>query len=148
MLCETGCFCKKGYKRNAQGVCVEEAKCIQTSSLCRKNEVWKWGNKCKERCHIAPLLCTNELTQGCYCKDGYRTDPKTGRCILASQCPLFGDGNCSRDEEYRLGNDCSERCNSTLTCDKTPRYACRCKKGLRRHPTKGYCIRKKECPRE
>lgn len=91
LYCQAGCFCKAGYKRNDKGVCVKEWMCAQKSPLCRKNEEWRYGNSCLERCDKAQILCMWEYVQGCHCIEGHLRDPKTGRCIPVVQCPLIGE---------------------------------------------------------
>uniref|UniRef100_A0A336M5D5 CSON009304 protein n=1 Tax=Culicoides sonorensis TaxID=179676 RepID=A0A336M5D5_CULSO len=101
-----------------------------------------------ERCDRATILCYLIYTEGCYCKDGYLRDPKTGQCIPGSYCAYPGERmKCKRNEQWRLGNECSDYCKdgSYRKCYST-RYGCRCKKGLKRHPKTRGCVLEKYCP--
>lgn len=87
--CNKGCFCKDGYKRNAQGVCVPPEQCC-----CDPNEEFKEEeDSCIERCDTT--YCITVKKAGCFCKLGYKRDPSNGRCIPQCQCPKYGQGkNC------------------------------------------------------
>lgn len=73
--CETGCFCKKGFYRDIDGVCVPKEACdLQTTlapkQTCGDNEEHSFcGNKCSESCDDS-TSCTASCEVGCFCISG------------------------------------------------------------------------------
>ena len=85
LSCKSGCFCKEGFYRSANGKCVPPQQC------CGRNEVYQTcGSACVETCQVNPTFCTKQCVAGCFCtcSDYVRRDNSTGSpCILREKCP-------------------------------------------------------------
>ncbi|XP_055839496.1 inducible metalloproteinase inhibitor protein-like [Episyrphus balteatus] len=104
-----GCYCIKGYARNANNICIPIRKCPPkpiksttikptttvkpapaSTNVCKINEKWMdKGKDCDTVCSELGEPCyTNWFVQpsGCYCEDGYARDGNNA-CILINQCP-------------------------------------------------------------
>ncbi|XP_052739975.1 zonadhesin [Bicyclus anynana] len=94
--CEAGCNCKKGYKRDDNGICIPEEKCPQFCKGDRNATYTDCPSRCFT-CNKANAICTKECRpKGCQCKDGYVLNDD-GICILPQDCPSIP---CGRNETY------------------------------------------------
>ncbi|KAG8183312.1 hypothetical protein JTE90_002804 [Oedothorax gibbosus] len=144
--CVEGCFCKDGYVRNDEGICVKPNQCPE--DVCGINEVYKdCGTACPKTCanRNIKIACIDKCVEGCFCKDGYVRNDE-GICVKPSQCPAE---TCGDREEY---TDCGTAC--PLTCDNMddPPFCtlqcvpgCFCEPGLVRN-SEGKCVEPYECP--
>lgn len=105
--CQPGCFCKCGYFRNFEGVCVLPQDCpdglvgnvgypkvCPGHQCCGQFEYFTESNGCIEECLPANVPstitippCRPEVEPGCYCLPGYRRNQETGVCGTDDQCP-------------------------------------------------------------
>lgn len=101
--CIDGCFCKDGYLKAANGVCVRPDECDSVPHIpimpphfnvpppppkCGADEEYRTcGSACVPTCAV-PLpkpWCTRQCAVGCYCKEGYlRNDQNV--CVQAKKC--------------------------------------------------------------
>jgi len=144
--CYSGCFCKKGFKRNDAGVCIPEC----STTVCPENEEYSTNyNRCSESCQAAIMLCTDEPQVGCTCKEGYKRDEYLHICVPENQCaPIGTETECSCTEEYKCGSGCHEQCPGEVLrlCLPGCKYGCYCKDNYFKHLVTGQCIPSKECP--
>jgi len=102
--CVDACFCKEGYLKAANGVCVRPDECDSVPHLpnmqipqfnipqeppkCGDDEEYRTcGSACVPTCAM-PLprpWCTRRCSVGCYCKEGYLRDEQNV-CIPATKC--------------------------------------------------------------
>ena len=92
LICKSGCFCKQGFYRAADGKCVPPEQC------CDNNERFKeCGTDCVETCTEKPTVCTQRCVLGCFCgcSDYVRQHNSTGSpCVHRDDCPK----SCQDDE--------------------------------------------------
>ncbi|CAG2104857.1 unnamed protein product, partial [Medioppia subpectinata] len=166
--CSAGCFCKSGYGRNIQGVCVPKKDCSK-AGFCAKNEEFDMcGNTCVELCD-PPTECAAKCKPGCYCKkpDYFRDDDK--KCVkdgLKSKtfkkgvyCPAIDpettpkpklQSECKAHEVFKpCGSLCGQSCSSLKKEFVCPRRkicikGCFCVEGYYRNK-KGKCVPEDEC---
>ncbi|XP_063697699.1 inducible metalloproteinase inhibitor protein-like [Culicoides brevitarsis] len=146
MQCREMCICADGFKRNSNGVCIEEKLCSVSSVKCKDpNELYYFDNVCTENCFGYLMRCEKQ-EWGCYCKDGYKRDSNTGKCIPAEQCPREGEtGKCPCSfQYYELSSECESVCTDGR-CDGTKRYGCWCMKGYKYHAESKKCVRSDRC---
>ncbi|XP_035227821.1 zonadhesin-like, partial [Stegodyphus dumicola] len=140
--CVSGCFCKKGYLRNDNGICIPKKQCPK--GICRKNEEYNnCGTACPPTCSNPNPVCTRQCVKGCFCKKGYIKNDD-GHCTRRELCPKR---SCGINEEY---NNCGTACPATCSrpnpvCTKQCVRGCVCKKGYIRNDN-GICIRREQCP--
>jgi len=86
-MCVSGCFCNKGFIRDAAGTCVTEEVCQSTGQSCRENETFsECGTACEPICGSEPNdLCIQMCVAGCFCNEGFirHTD---GTCVTEEFC--------------------------------------------------------------
>ncbi|XP_035220585.1 zonadhesin-like isoform X2 [Stegodyphus dumicola] len=169
-VCVSGCYCKKGLFRNADGKCVTAEQCsksekpptlIQVAAKCRNDEIFvHCGSACPPTCENKgkTVPCTQQCVPGCFCKRGL-VRSIDGKCIHPGQCPNEGNEHqliplqdrCGEDEEFlNCGSACPPSCSNkdrsapcTLQCVK----GCFCKRGLVRNQH-GKCVPPDACPKE
>jgi hypothetical protein len=109
--CVDGCFCKAGYLKAANGVCVRPEECDSVPHIpnmqipqfnapvvdppkCGVDEEYRTcGSACIPTCAM-PLpkpWCTRHCSVGCYCKEGYLRNEQNV-CIPATKCRSVGLG--------------------------------------------------------
>lgn len=91
LQCVSGCFCKPGFVRNNDGVCVNPNSC-PNDKICRQpNQEWSdcGANGCQNTCKSPTLqtYCTAMCMAGCVCKQGYVRNGRNGSCVLEADCP-------------------------------------------------------------
>ncbi|XP_063621693.1 zonadhesin-like [Cydia splendana] len=154
--CIKGCICKKGYLRNAKGICVPEDQC--KTQPCPANEVysscinggcgpWNCSQIDKPRTCVDRVNCI----QGCVCKQGWLR-AGNGTCVPKDQCRT----KCGLNEVYSdCPNPCPPRkCNlkdALFKCKAPPKLGdpecqpgCICAKNYYRNAT-GSCVLKENC---
>uniref|UniRef100_A0A1B0CYU8 TIL domain-containing protein n=1 Tax=Phlebotomus papatasi TaxID=29031 RepID=A0A1B0CYU8_PHLPP len=138
-VCEVGCFCKPGFKRDSLGgKCIPEKQC--TLSCTKPNEEYTdCGNPCTEGCPYPTRVCPAVCYTGCYCKAGYSRIK--GKCVSSSNCPNL----CTNPNEVfsECGSHCAEECNSEA-CPEICETGCFCQPGYSRKD--GVCVPTEECP--
>ncbi|XP_053686650.1 serine protease inhibitor swm-1-like [Sabethes cyaneus] len=85
-MCVSGCFCRKGFVRNAEGQCIRRWKC---PTQCGNNEEYTTcGSACPPNCENFPenVECPEICLVGCFCKPGFVLNAEN-ECILRSECP-------------------------------------------------------------
>jgi len=89
-VCKSGCFCKNGLVRDANGVCVPTSKCLKDKSECNgEHEVFNsCGSDCPKTCDNfdKTTICDDVCKVGCFCQEPYVRDIKTGRCVVTDDC--------------------------------------------------------------
>uniref|UniRef100_A0A336LED8 CSON008129 protein n=1 Tax=Culicoides sonorensis TaxID=179676 RepID=A0A336LED8_CULSO len=145
-VCEVGCFCISGYKRDANGRCVLEAECPPKEC---KNYFESWsdcGNRCFESCTwTQDTLCPTVCDVGCFCDAGFKRD-RHNKCVPADMCSNVVK-NCGPNEKWtENGNRCVEDC-SLIPRECAPIFetGCFCKSGYKRHNKTGRCVKEKNC---
>uniref|UniRef100_A0A1B0CYV0 TIL domain-containing protein n=1 Tax=Phlebotomus papatasi TaxID=29031 RepID=A0A1B0CYV0_PHLPP len=120
--CDSGCFCKPGFKRDGK-VCVPEEQC---PPQCQgPNEVYSTcGNNCTDLCPDPNRFCTLECYNGCFCAEGFSRPDYNSPCIPTEQCTT-----CSGENEqfYECGNPCLENCPIPEICTLQCVKGCFCK---------------------
>lgn len=162
--CVIGCFCKEGYLRNANGICVESHKCEEIEAenpmlfafpsemmQCKENEFFTaCGSACAPTCKnpIPSTMCTRQCVPGCFCKSGFLKNEQ-GICVQSEKCeektmPL---PTCNGDnEEFRQCKGCDGTCeNRDPLCPRICIPGCACKKDHVRDGN-GRCMHIKQCP--
>ncbi|XP_061710454.1 multiple epidermal growth factor-like domains protein 6 isoform X2 [Cydia pomonella] len=154
--CIEGCVCKKGYLRNAKGICVPEDQC--NTKPCPVNEEYSscinggcGPRNCsqidKSRTCVDPVKCI----EGCVCKQGWLR-AGNGTCVPKDQCRT----KCGLNEVF---SDCPNPCpprkcnlkNAVFKCKAPPKPGdpeckpgCTCAKNYYRNAT-GSCVLKENC---
>ncbi|XP_055677618.1 zonadhesin-like [Lutzomyia longipalpis] len=131
-----GCYCEEGYKRDANGNCVDENTCPCDDP----NAEYRTGKDCEDQC-IPPDGCPLQpCVRKCFCKDGFKNIG--GSCQPIANCTCPGE-----NEVYRIYNECFESCESDISiCVTIPRrYGCFCALGYKRDAN-GNCIDENTCP--
>ncbi|XP_076304973.1 serine protease inhibitor swm-1-like [Tachypleus tridentatus] len=140
--------------RMPRGYTVNLLVCLLITAVCREinghacpeNEHFeKCGTACEATCDSAPIYCTQECVEGCFCNSGFVRGPYR-KCVRPEECP--GTIPECPDGEYfsECGTACEETCEKrpdvcTLQCIR----GCFCNPGLIRGPNHS-CISPDECP--
>ncbi|GFT45325.1 zonadhesin [Nephila pilipes] len=142
--CNSGCFCKKGFVRGKDGLCVPQTECPRVCGL--NEEFSNCGPACPATCSNfgKSVVCTQQCVKGCFCKNGFIRGPQ-GTCIKPETCPA----ECGENEVY---NQCGPACPPTcitqgqpVSCHHECVRGCFCKPGFVRGPD-GKCINPTLCP--
>jgi len=108
--CIDGCFCKNGYLKASNGLCVRPEECDsvphlpnmqipqfnapEAPSKCGVDEEYRTcGSACIPTCAM-PLpkpWCTRQCAVGCYCKEGYLRNEQNV-CVPAAKCKSAANG--------------------------------------------------------
>ncbi|XP_055698631.1 zonadhesin-like [Phlebotomus papatasi] len=138
--CDSGCFCKPGFKRDGK-VCVPEKQC---PPQCQgPNEVYSTcGNNCTDLCPDPNRFCTLECYNGCFCAEGFSRPDYNSPCIPTEQCTT-----CSGENEqfYECGNPCLENCPIPEICTLQCVKGCFCKPNHVRLFPGGPCVPEWQC---
>nr|WIM01337.1 zonadhesin-like protein 4 [Limnephilus flavicornis] len=144
--CYPGCICKEGFLKNANGVCVPEATCVNQCP--NPNESYNTcGTACPKTCENKDknIFCTFQCVTGCFCNDRYVRDAN-GVCILPESCLK----TCPENEVYNeCGTACPKTCktkDAMIKCTADCNAACFCQEGYIRDKTGGKCIPERDCP--
>ncbi|UYV78424.1 hypothetical protein LAZ67_16001304 [Cordylochernes scorpioides] len=141
--CQVGCFCKKGFKRNSDGVCVKPELCDDKCAGKPNEEYTTCGSRCTENCLGYLMKCANNCLEGCFCKEGFKRNSEDV-CVRSDLC----DDKCAGkpNEEYSTcGNKCTENCRGDLMrCTSECQVGCFCKKGFKRN-SDGVCVKSDLC---
>ncbi|CAO1396939.1 unnamed protein product [Diamesa tonsa] len=147
-VCVRGCFCKPGFLKNDQGVCVPVEECPKPIE-CPANEVFSCGSAACEKscgnindtCDIVNIKCDDK----CFCIEGYvRESGPNSTCIPVNTCPIV----CS--EPNTEFNQCASSCQPTCLkpfigrCNKMCNAVCVCQRGFIQNES-GKCIKPEEC---
>lgn len=176
LQCVMGCFCKKGFLKNAQGQCVRPENCeaqTQPEAIqmpqCPQNEEFKTcGSACAPTCanpNGSPI-CTRQCVIGCFCKPGFLRN-KYHVCVPAEQCdkpnvvpqqnfayppdhtpmPVVPEVCADENEEFRQCKGCDGTCDKPHPiCPRICLPGCACKRGHVRGAN-GKCIKLEQCPK-
>ncbi|XP_061708716.1 zonadhesin-like isoform X1 [Cydia pomonella] len=152
--CKLGCFCKKGFVRDSNNICVPVNKCTKCKGPHERLISCPAGQCIPKTCKdlIIPPGCPRVLPpcpDGCICEEGYLRDAN-GKCIKKSLCPK---ASCKANETYVL---CAVKCPDKYcpkidgpqpVCDppKPCPPGCICKVNYR-YDQSGKCILASECP--
>ncbi|GIZ05348.1 spider silk-constituting element SpiCE-CMa4 [Caerostris extrusa] len=106
--CESKCYCKEGYFRNYEGICVPSSECPD-NLFCFENEELADSGPAEEYClhpeSGAPANATLE-EEDCYCIEGFKRNVH-GFCIMEEYCVYV---YCNPPEVY---DPCPKKCNTT-----------------------------------
>ncbi|XP_048003668.1 zonadhesin-like isoform X3 [Leguminivora glycinivorella] len=151
-VCVRGCFCRKGYVRNAYGVCIHPKKCPSKPVCLQEHEVYQpCGSSCPDNCDNymnTNRICTQQCVAACNCKKGYVRNLKDGTCIKPEQCPTKECTGINEDLNY-CASYCPVTCANRFTqgdwsCITLCREACDCIPGTLRNDT-GSCVPVSQC---
>uniref|UniRef100_A0A0N5C0S8 TIL domain-containing protein n=1 Tax=Strongyloides papillosus TaxID=174720 RepID=A0A0N5C0S8_STREA len=152
------CKCAPGFRRHpTNGQCVRPLECpvvFDPPSSCRMNEVVvQCPPRCEPSCNNLNASCPPVCGKpGCVCAPGYVRAPKSGDCILKSQCfpSTPSPVTCQRNEVFL---QCSSPCEATCE-DQNPTCVrrcdepkCQCNTGFVRDTRTGACISPSQCRR-
>ncbi|XP_037524475.1 zonadhesin [Rhipicephalus sanguineus] len=113
------CVCKKGYVRNAWGVCINMTDCLSC-----KEKPFQDFNHCGSKCPLTcgkpiPKECSTECVSGCSCSPGSVLHPSDNKtCVPGYLCPP----QCPRFSSFQV---CTPVCEAT--CDQPEPRECRTK---------------------
>jgi len=162
--CIVGCFCKPGFLKNEQGVCIQSENCGVPAAeampvspqVCGDNEEFRQCKGCDGTCKNPNPLCPRICVPGCACKEGHLRS-EAGRCINTRECDaksipqpesfmmLPPVQQCGDNEEFRKCKGCDGTCkNPNPLCPRICKPGCACKQGLLRNEA-GRCIETREC---
>lgn len=160
--CVIGCFCKDGYLRNSNGICVESNKCDEKESAptCMdENEEYLQCKGCDGTCDNPNPICPRICVSGCACKKDHVRDIN-GRCMPVTKCPIQQQPQqeaieivlptcVGKNEEFRSCRKCDGTCDKpNPICPRSFRICrpgCSCKEGHVRDAN-GECMPLSECP--
>lgn len=133
--CETGCFCRSGYRR-VLGVCVPQSQCTPVQPTCtRPNEVFTaCGRPCQDECTVTNQ-CRQDVscTTNCICAHGFKRI--NGQCVASSQCNI----QCGANASFRNASPCDENCpRAGVVCSLGTENGCYCNVGFKRRA--GKCV--------
>jgi hypothetical protein len=129
LQCVVGCFCKPGYLKNEQGVCIPSEQCgVPAASAmpfvphkCEENEEYRQCKGCDGTCDKPNPICPRICIPGCACKKGHLRTGANGKCIPTEQCPKVASlmmmppvPKCASDREMY-----SVECGTQLDCMAT-----------------------------
>jgi hypothetical protein len=160
--CVIGCFCKPGFLKNENGVCVHSETCgvpaaeamPMQAPVCGDNEEYRQCKGCDGTCKNPNPICPRICVPGCACKEGHlRND--AGKCVETRECSpkvqpqsfmmLPPVQQCQEGEEYRQCKGCDGTCkNPNPICPRICIPGCACKQGLLRNDA-GKCVETREC---
>ncbi|GIY11692.1 zonadhesin [Caerostris darwini] len=155
--CTTACYCKPGYLKRKDGICVIPEDCHPRSKekipqvKCPENAIFiQCGSPCPPTCeNRQPEPCEEKCTSACYCKPGYLKS-KENKCVKPENCTasVLPPANCRDDEEYY---ECNPSCKNTCENFNNPGVKCQCgppgcfcKRGLVKRAD-GKCILPSQC---
>ncbi|KAF8795789.1 Mucin-19 like protein [Argiope bruennichi] len=113
---------------------------------CPENEVYRHCGPYCEACDMAPCR-SMECSSRCYCKQGYRRNRETGKCIPEKECPERL--TCISNDVLSTSGPVSDHCmlteSETLRVNETiEEEKCYCAKGYKRN-FHGWCIEEELC---
>nr|XP_046913504.1 zonadhesin-like isoform X2 [Dermatophagoides farinae] len=89
----SGCICNTGFVRDPN---TKQCQPITTEPIkCEHNETYsQCGSDCAMNCfdHNKRERCPTVCNRGCFCKDGYRRQYSTQRCVLPEDCNNNSNG--------------------------------------------------------
>jgi hypothetical protein len=165
--CVVGCFCKAGYLKNDQGVCVQAETCGASAAdaipmpakICAENEEFRQCKGCDGTCDNPNPICPRICVPGCACKPGHLRTGPNGGCIKKEQCPKVDPTpasfmmmppvpKCNENEIFHsCGTACPATCanpNPSPVCTKNCVIGCFCKEGYLKNE-KGVCVKAANC---
>jgi hypothetical protein len=131
--CVVGCFCKPGFLKNEQGVCVQAENCGASAAdaipiapqVCSENEEFRPCKGCDGTCDKPNPICPRICVPGCACKKGHVRSGSNGRCIPQEQCPKVNPSSfmmlppipkCGDREMLISEKDCGSQLDCMATC--------------------------------
>ncbi|XP_063704630.1 zonadhesin-like [Culicoides brevitarsis] len=139
-----GCYCQKGYLRDPiLGICVSQDQCPELGSdlICDETEEYRCGNNCWDYCEDGAIRdCPMDCRYGCYCKKGYKYDPKMKKCVKKEECPPVSQCTGHHEIFKPDGSACADRCNKHLVkCKDDRKPGCYCMDGYARDLVTNVC---------
>jgi len=164
--CVIGCFCKPGFLKNDQGLCVETLKCgVPTpveaapvlAQVCSDNEEYRQCKGCDGTCKNPNPICPRICIPGCACKQGHLRNDK-GHCVQTRECSaqvqpqsfmmLPPVPKCSANEVFlTCGTACPATCanpHPSPVCTRNCVIGCFCKEGFLKN-AQGVCVAAANC---
>jgi len=163
--CVVGCFCKPGYLKNDQGVCVASTNCgVRPEDAipipprkCKENEIFLPCKGCDGTCKNPHPGCPRICVPGCACRQGYLRS-ESGKCIETRECSaqvqpesfmmLPPVPKCPANEIFRsCGTACPATCSNphpSPVCTRNCVIGCFCKEGYLRN-AQGACVETRSC---
>ncbi|KAJ3630914.1 hypothetical protein MTP99_012080 [Tenebrio molitor] len=84
LICNEGCYCKDGFKKDKfQGTCVAESACQDYCLPFQKYD--ECGSACPPTCEDPNPTCEAACVAGCFCKEGYIFSSFFELCVKS--CP-------------------------------------------------------------
>ncbi|KAL4707256.1 hypothetical protein ACJJTC_019794 [Scirpophaga incertulas] len=150
--CHPICWCKPGYGRDNNDVCIPVENC---QNLCCNGDpnavIQENPIPVRSTCRTPNQDVKPGPKVGCVCKDGYILDKANGSCIPVNNCPI---SPCGRNETF---SQCRVECPFDFCPTSDERVAvacdypypcpngCVCKRGYLRNG-QGKCILGQDCP--
>lgn len=165
LQCVIGCFCKPGFLKNSQGVCVPAEECGVPAEMamplppqiCKSNEEFRQCKGCDGTCDNPNPPCPRICIPGCACKKGHLRTGPNGMCIPQEQCPKTDAvqmmmmppvPKCPAHEVFRpCGTACPATCanpHPSPVCTKNCVIGCFCQEGYLRNAN-GVCVPAANC---
>jgi len=166
--CVIGCFCKPGYLKNENGVCVQPKSCSGSAAaanvmpiqpqMCREDkEEFRQCKGCDGTCKNPTPICPHICISGCACKQGY-VRSESGKCIDSRECSVQVKSKssmmfppvptCSSNEVFfTCGTACPATCanpHPSPVCTKNCVIGCFCKEGYLKN-AQGICVAAINC---
>ncbi|GFU22903.1 zonadhesin [Nephila pilipes] len=156
--CVQACYCKPGYLKRKDGICVKLETCLPSKPerpqpKCPEHAIFiECGSPCPPTCENRwPEACEEKCTRACYCKPGYLKS-KQGKCVKPEHCKAVPvPVQCGVDEQYynctpSCKNTCDHYNNPLIRCKCAP-PGCFCKEGLVKRAD-GKCVHPSQCPKK
>ncbi|GBN88109.1 hypothetical protein AVEN_191990-1 [Araneus ventricosus] len=91
--CTTACYCKPGYLKRKDGVCVRPIDCNtrkkqeRPAPKCPENAIFiECGSPCPPTCEDRLPVCEEKCIKACFCKPGFFLKTDEGKCVKPENC--------------------------------------------------------------